>query len=132
VLNRRRLLQGGATLLLVASGGRVARAAPRDAPVIDSEVRAAIARGPARVLVELRLPGPAPPAGSSREQAVATARRAVLARLVGTSYRLARQYTSIPLLALEIGPDALQALEGMGDLVARVRADQIHPPAAPR
>jgi hypothetical protein len=103
--------------------------------VIDPEVRAALARGPARVLVELRLPDPSatgPGAGSAREQAIATARRAVFARLSGTLHRLVRQYTTVPLLALEIGPDALRALEAMGDLVVRVRAEQVRPPAAPR
>jgi len=113
----------------------VARAAPGETPVIDPEVRAAVVRGPARVLVELSLPGPsASPADpvSARERVIAAARQAVLARLAGTSHRLARQYASVPLLALEIGPDALQALEGMGDLVARVRAEQIRPPAAAR
>lgn len=135
MLNRRRVLVGGATLLLALSGGRVVRAAPSESPVIDPEVRAAVLRGSARVLVELRLPGPsasAPDAGSARERAIATARQAVLARLAGTSHRLVRQYTSIPLLALEIGPDALQALEGMSDLVVRVRAEQVRPPAVPR
>jgi hypothetical protein len=110
----------------------MARAASRDTPVIDPEIRAAVVQGPARVLVELRLPDPAPGAGPAREQAIATARQAVLARLAKTSYRLVRQYTSVPLLALEIGPDALRVLEGLGDLVVGVRAERMRPPAAPR
>jgi hypothetical protein len=113
----------------------VARADTTETPVIDPEVRAAVVRGPARVLVELRLPDPStsvPDARSAREQAIAAARQAVLARLSGSSHRLVRQYTTIPLLALEIGPDALRALEVMGDLVVRVRAEQVRPPAAPR
>ena len=113
----------------------MARATLAEPPVIDPEVRAAVVRGPARVLVELRLPGPSASvadAVSARERAIATARQTVLAGLAGTRHRLVRQYTSIPLLALEIGPDALQALERMGDVVARVRAEQIRPPAAPR
>ena len=103
--------------------------------MVDPEVRAAVARGPARVLVELRLPDPAaagPGAGSAREQSITTTRQAVLARLSGTHHRLVRQYTTIPLLVLEIGPDALRALEALGDLVVRVRAEQVRPPAAPR
>jgi hypothetical protein len=132
VLSRRRVLVGGAALLLASLRGRVARAASRDTPVIDPEVRAAVVKGPARVLVELRLPDPVPSAGPAREQAIATARQAALARLAGTSYRLVRQYASVPLLALEIGPDALQVLEGMGDLVAGVRTERARPPAAPR
>jgi hypothetical protein len=56
----------------------------------------------------------------------------VLARLTGTSYRLVRQYATVPLLALEIGPDALEALEKMGDVVTLVRLDRPRPPIAPR
>ena len=102
--------------------------------MIDPEVRAAVVQGPARVLVELRLPAPSASVADAvaRERAITTARQRVLAGLAGTRHRLVRQYTSIPLLALEIGPDALQALERMGDVVARVRAEQVHPPAAPR
>ncbi len=122
----------GITLLLLASGGRRARAVPDGGPVIDSEVRTAVGRGPARVLVELRMREPASGAAPEREAAIAAARQAVLARLSGTTYRLVRDYTSVPLLALEIGPDALQALEAMGDLVARVRAEAIRQPIAPR
>jgi len=135
VLSRRRTLVGGAALL-VTFGAGAARAATDEAPVIDPDVRAAVAQGPARVLVELRLPAPGggPPSGaaSGREQAIAATRRAVLARLAGTSHRLVRQYTSVPLLALEIGADALRTLEGMGDVVARVRAERVRPPSAPR
>ncbi len=105
--------------------------------MIDSEVRAATTLGRARVLVELRLPGapasggaPPPGAGSAQERAITAARQSVLARLAGTSHRVVRQYTSVPLLALEIGADALRALEGMGDLVVRVRADRVRSPSA--
>ena len=61
---------------------------------------------------------------------IAAAQQAVLGRLSGTSHRLVRQYTSVPLLALEIGADALRALEGMGDLVIRVRAERARTPTA--
>jgi hypothetical protein len=101
--------------------------------VIDPDVRAAVAQGPARVLVELRLPAPAgaPPSGPAwtREQAITAARRVVHARLAGTSHRLVRQYTCVPLLALEIGPDALRALEGMGDVVTRVSTERVRRPS---
>jgi hypothetical protein len=131
-LTRRGALVAGISLLLLASGGRRARAIADGGPVIDPEVRTAVGRGPARVLVELRMPEPAPGAAPAREAAIAAARHAVLARLSGTTYRLVRDYTSVPLLALEIGPDALQALEAMGDLVARVRAEALRRPIAPR
>jgi hypothetical protein len=135
VLNRRRVLVGGAAVLLVPWGKEAARSTTIEPPVIDAEVRTAVAHGPARVIVELRLPDPSaagPGTRSAREPAIAAARQAVLARLSGTLHRLVRQYTTVPLLALEIGPDALRALEAMGDLVVRVRAEQVRPPASPR
>jgi hypothetical protein len=102
-------------------------------PAIDPEVRTATAHGLARVLVELRVsdrPSPAPDA-ASQARAIAAAQQEVLARLAGVPYRLVRQYTSVPLLALEIGGAALRALEAMGDVVARVRADRLRSPGAP-
>jgi hypothetical protein len=136
VLSRRRVVVGGTTLLLALAGGRVVRAnSTPEAPLIDPEVRTAVARGPAQVLVELRLPEPSASGGDAagaRERAIAAVRQAVVARLSGTSYRVRRQFTTVPLLGLEIGPDALQALEGMGDLVTRVRAEQVRPPATSR
>jgi hypothetical protein len=129
------VLAGAAILLLASSWDGAIRAAPGDTPVIDPEVRAAVARGPTQVLVDLRLPGPSAfetDSGSSRQSAIAVAREVVLGRLVGTRYRLVRQYTTIPLLALEIGSDALRALEGMSDVVTRVRIDKARPLATPR
>jgi hypothetical protein len=121
VLNRRRSLSGGAALLLTCGVG-AALAASSESPVIDPDVRTAVVQAPTRVLVELRLPlpGGVPPSGAAaaaRERAITAARQTVLTRLTGTGHRLVRQYTSVALLALEIGPDALQALEGMGDIV---------------
>jgi hypothetical protein len=112
----------------------VIRGASADTPVIDPDVRAAVAQPPARVLVELRLPGFSTDTdpGAPRTPAISAARQVVLARLTGTSYRLVRQYATVPLLALEIGPDALEALEKMGDVVTLVRLDRPRPPIAPR
>ena len=135
VLSRRQLLAGGVAVLVVSEGGRVAQASAIEPPVIDPEVRDAVARGPVRVIVLLRLPDPsAADAGvrSTREQAIATARQAALSRLAGTLHRLVRQYTTIPLLTLEIGADALLALETMGDLVVRVQGERVRRPATPR
>ena len=110
------------------------RGGSAETPAIEPDVRVAVAQPPARVLVELRLPGPSAggDSGAPRTAAIAAARQVVLARLTGTSYRLARQYATVPLLALEIGPDALDVLEKMGDVVARVRLDRPRPPTAPR
>ena len=134
MLGRRDVLLGGA-LLLASARARVSRGAPTDAPVIEPDVRAAVVRGPARVLVDLRVPSP--PAGdtdpaATRGAAILATRQTVLARLTGTSYRLVRQYATVPLLALEIGPDALAILETMGDAVTRVRLDRPRPPVTPR
>jgi len=102
-------------------------------PVIDPEVRTATAQGPARVVVELRVPESPPPAADALAQAraIAAAQQEVLARLASVPHRLVRQYTSVPLLALEIGDAALRALEAMGDVVARVRVDRLRSPRAP-
>jgi hypothetical protein len=96
-----------------ASGG--------DDLVVDPDVRAAICEGMVRVLVDLRVPTADPSAiGRLQDEA--------LRRLDGTGARLARRYSSAPLLALEIDASALARLEAMRDIVARVRTDRITPP----
>ena len=103
-----------------------------EAPMIDPEVRAAVAQGRTRVLVELRLSAAGPAGGAAaQERAIVAAQQAVLVRLSGTSHRLVRQFTSVPLLTLEIESDALRALEAMGDLVSRVRAEGLRRPSTP-
>ena len=94
-------------------------------PVIDPELRAMPSGGSARVLVELR-------ARAADPSAVSDAQNEVLRRLAGTGARLARRYTTAPLLALEIDAAALARLEQMTDLVTRVRADRISTPSGPR
>ncbi len=90
-------------------------------PIIDPDVRAAIRGGTARVLVDLRVASADPPAiGIVQDEA--------LRRLAGTGARLARRFSTAPLLALEIDASALARLESMGDVVTRVRADRIIPP----
>lgn len=84
--------------------------------MIDSDVRADVARGPVRVLVELEV-------SRSTPAEIASAQQTVLSRLAGTQFTRGRQYSAVPMMALEIGADALAALETMGDLVRRVRAD---------
>ena len=92
-----------------------------DRPVIDPHVRAMSQAGPVRVLVDVR-------ARAADPAAIADAQDEVLRRLTGTSARLARRYTTTPLLALEIDPIALARLEDMRGLVIRVRPDRITPP----
>jgi len=91
-----------------------------DDPVIDPDVRAAVRTGTVRVLVDLRVT-PADPS------AIASAQDEMLRRLTGTGARLARRYSSAPLLALEIDAPALSRLEAMREIVARVRMDRITP-----
>ncbi|HSD51260.1 MAG TPA: hypothetical protein VLG48_07605 [Candidatus Methylomirabilis sp.] len=116
--------------LLVAAASAWCATPP--SPVIDEGVRAAVRQGSARVIVELRIPGIKPEGDLASSAAVAAQRRAisdaqasVVARLAGTWFSLLRQYRSVPFLALEVGPDALNALEHMADVVSRVLEDRM-------
>jgi hypothetical protein len=109
--------------MVVLAGWSTARAAD-DRPMIDPDVRAAIHGGAVQVLVELR-------ASSADPSAIANVQDEALLRLAGTSARLARRYSTAPLLALEIDAAALARLEEMRGLVTRVRADQIVPLQGP-
>lgn len=108
-----------------------------DLAVIDPVVREAVMRGSTRVLVELRVAGGTRPEGelastdaiARQRSAIASAQQGVADRLAGTSSRVARRYTVLPMLVLEIDADGLASLERMGDLVTRVRLDTARPPA---
>lgn len=91
-------------------------------PMIDADVRRGVVRGPVRVLVDLHVTDGTP-------SAIASAQHDVVARLAGTRFTAGRQYSTVPMMALEIAADALDALEKMGDLVRRVRPDLPRPPA---
>jgi len=107
--------------------------------VIDPEVRRDLHRGPARVLVELRVPGGLTPEGdlpgsaavATQRGAIAAAQSTVLTRLAGTQFSVLRRYEAVPFLLLEIHGDALAELERMGDVVARVRVDSRKAPMTP-
>lgn len=98
---------------------------------IDPAVRSAVAGGPARVIVELRITPPFRPEGElgsaaaveAQRRTIAKAQDDVLARLAGTSFSISRKYDGLPMMALEIGSDALSRLEAAGDLVTRVHSD---------
>jgi len=112
----------GSLLVALAGAGSVTASIMMDErPVIDPELRAMPSGGSARVLVELR-------ARAADPSAVSDAQNEVLRRLAGTGARLARRYTTAPLLALEIDAAALARLEHMEGLVIRVRPDRIAPP----
>ena len=123
-------------LLMLAHLGRPARLAAEPSPQIEPEVRTAVTAGRARVVVDLRIARGTKPEGdlptadavSAQRDAIAAAQDSVISRLTGTDFSVSRRYASVPQLALEIGPDALAALERMGDVIARVHADRAVPP----
>ncbi|MBI2525482.1 MAG: hypothetical protein HYV93_05825 [Candidatus Rokubacteria bacterium] len=123
-------------VLLHLAAGCGAMAQGVSPAVIDPTVRTEIQRGSARVIVRLRLPAefrpegelPGPAAVAAQRSAIAAGQRAVLARLAGTRFTVARMYSTTPFLALEIRRDALAALEQMSDLVVRVSGDELAAP----
>ena len=105
-------------------------------PAVDSDVRQAVGKGLARVLVEVRTSPTAQPEGglttpgavATQRAAIAAAQGDILSRLPRSHFALIRRYESVPFLALQIDADALRALEAMGDVVARVLSDQTFAP----
>src|SRR5262249_4683353 len=95
----------------------------------------AVAEGQVRVLVELALPSgrragsPAATPGrrAFRRALAATAWRG-LSRLAAPPHRVLRRYAATPMIALRVGPGALQELEASRLLVRRVMEDRIHRP----
>lgn len=120
----------------LAQGCRSAAETPLPVTV-DPVVRDQVLRGTARVIVELRIARGFRPEGelpdsaavTAQRQAIAGARQRVLSRLRGTPFALVRDYASVPLLALEVGADALAALETLADVVLRVVADELSAPS---
>jgi len=101
------------------------------AQAIDPAVRSAAAAGPVRVIVELRITPaftpegelPSPAAVDAQRHAIAQTQDDLIARLAGTSFSVARKFDGLPMMALEIGADALARLEAAGTLVTRVLPD---------
>src|SRR3989442_7810936 len=89
-----------------------------------------------RVIVELRLPsGPHVPEGvltaaaqSVQRRDITAARLQVLSRLAGRSHHVHQRFHTVPLLALEVGPDALTELEGSRLWGKRVVEDTLQTP----
>jgi hypothetical protein len=133
-MTRRSLHQAGflaAAFLLTQCTGVTGMARDGSPPVIDPAVRSAVSGGPSRVIVELRIAPtfkpegdlPDPAAVANQRQAIARAQSELLGRLAGTKFSVSRLYDGLPMMALEIGGEALSRLEASGDLVARVLAD---------
>src|SRR2546425_57713 len=107
-------------------GGHVVPRAIHDRARADGEVR---------VLVELLLPSGRVAEGAVPNQARALYRQEItdaasrlLSRLTQHPHRVLRRYVTAPLIALEAGPTALQALDASSSLVKRVTEDRIHTP----
>src|SRR3989441_5016549 len=116
----------------------LAVAAPRDekSRVVPTGIHdRALAEGEVRVLVELALPSGRFVEGALTTQARAVYRQEitdtasrVLSRLTQYPHRVARRYLTVPLIALEVGPAALEELEAARFLIKRVVEDRIHTP----
>jgi subtilisin family serine protease len=113
-----------------AAGGSAAAAGPAIEP--DLAARAA-ERGSVRVMVELAVaaqPEPWLPAAARAAQRarIAASRDALRGELGGARHEVARAYRSIPFVALEVGPEALAALE-RSPRVRAVREDRLRRPS---
>jgi len=120
-----------AALLLAQCSGVAGMAGSDRPPVIDPAVRSALRAGTSRVIVELRISPPFTPEGdlpnaaavAAQRQAIAKAQADLLGRLKRTRFSVSHQYDGLPMIALEIGGDALRRLEASGDVVLRVVLD---------
>jgi hypothetical protein len=104
------------------------------ATVLSAQGPPQVAGARARVLVQLRLPSPHVAEGQLGAAAVTAQRRAIdasaariLARLNAADRRVVRRYATLPLIALELNPAALAALNQSPDVV-RVFDDEIMRP----
>lgn len=121
----------GSLLILAQCAGAPRIAGGEPLPVIDSTVRTAASAGQTRVIIELRMTPPFTPEGllpgsvavNAQREAIAKTQAALLVRLAGTKFSISHEYGGLPLMALEIGADALARLDAAGDLVARVLLD---------
>jgi subtilisin len=134
-----------AVSLLVLALGSERSVAPRlaraDDLFVSQEVTSQLAiTGRARVLVEVRLPDAFVPEGqlptpwhvTVQRAKLASAQSRVLGRLQGRSHTVLRQFQTVPYLALEIAPDALQELAASSLDVQRVIEDALYEPMLPQ
>jgi hypothetical protein len=106
---------------------------PNETIVPDALRQKAYDEGTVRVIVQLRLNTlpegelSSADAVASQRRAIASAQSAVLTELAGTSYRVMRIFETIPFLALDVSPGALQALERSA-LVVGMEEDRLDSP----
>ncbi len=111
-------------------------AAPADP--VHERVRDRVQRdGKARVIVTLRLPagrhfpegGLTAAAQAAQRADIADGQARLLSRLQAVSYKIMRRYTTVPMIALEVGPQALAELTAASSLVASVVEDPVLRPS---
>ena len=124
------LLAGAHAASVLPASGTSAGASTVVPQALEDRVRE---DGSARVLVELRLARGAFGSEGRLDRATAAAQRRdiadkqarVLAKLGSKKHRVARRFSSVPLVALEVGSDALRELEDAPELVKRVVEDDV-------
>ena len=124
------VLAGVQASAVLPSAGSSAAPAVLVSAGLQSRVQA---EGTARVLVELRLARGAFVSEGRLDRGTATAQRRdikdketrVLARLDSKQHRVTRRFSTVPLVALEVGPDALSELKAAPGLVYRVVEDDV-------
>src|SRR6267142_7010614 len=130
-------LATGLVLLGVALPAHVVAASrDEDRRVVPTTIHdRARAEGEVRVLVELALPshrvaeaGLSSQARTAHRREIADTAARVLSRLAKHPHHVLRRYLTAPLIALRVGPAALQELDAAGVLVKRVVEDRIHKP----
>src|SRR5215475_3265080 len=132
-----------AVLILIASvpfWASLPSADSASSVVVPGVRERALREGRIRVIAEVRLPsGQHVPEGllsgaalSLQRNDIASLRSQILTRLAGRTHRVLRQYGSVPLLALEVGPDALSELEASSLWVRRVVEDTVNAPTLPQ
>lgn len=105
-----------AILIVSALAGATAHAAERRS--LAELMMRAQSRGSVRVMAELALPAGAQALqaedSGARRTAIAQGRLALTQALAGRRYTLTREYHTLPYVALEVSPEALDALEKSG------------------
>jgi subtilisin len=97
----------------------------------------AFRQGRVRLLLEVRLPGGrhvpeselSPPGIVAQRNDIASARRQLLARVARRSHRVLHEYTTVPLVALEVDANGLADVEASAFWVGNVVEDTLHAPS---